>query len=615
MHLRPLRSLFLLALGAVVAGCATSSSLQQARSADQVRDFDLAVAEYTRALREDPQNVEARVGLDRARQLAAEVHLVSGRRLKAAGRYEDALLELQVATELNPTSGDIERELRDVRLALRMQRSAPPEGQTELEAVLARAPTLAPAGPRLPDVSLPGQITTGSQATVRELYLMLGALANLTVTFDAAFVDGPAQVSLLNDTSLEEALRAIGVATRTFHRVTGPETIIVVNNTPAKQREYLQEYEAMFVLQNGDVEETMNALRAVSDMRFISPGPTPNTIVARDTLERLQAAGRFLQAFDKAPPEVAVYVEVMEVDRSTLREYGAQIASPGSVGVEGSLDVNRDDLTLENLRNLSRADVLTGGIPALYYRLLKTDGRTRTLANSNIRILDGVSASTSFGQEVPVRTTVINPITQGGLAIQPQVSYTYRNIGVNLGITPRTHPNDDITLDLEIELSTVAGISFDGLPSFGQRKVNTSIRLRDGETNILAGLIRDDERTTRETIPLLGEIPVIGQLFGRDRQEAEQTDVVIMLTPHILRVLSISEEDLRPLLLPSNQSGATIFEGIPIAPPAPVVRDGRGGGGGSAPAEVPPSFPVLAGPPAGMLPAATRLRRPGTDQE
>jgi general secretion pathway protein D len=589
-----------------LAACA-STPVQRARTADQLRDFDLAVAEWTAAVRKEPNSREALIGLDVARLRASDAHLASGRRLRSQGRYEDAALELQIAVELNPTNPDAERELREVRLALRTQRSQPAEGGTALETLLARAHLLAPVGPQLPNVTLAGEITTGSQATSREVYLMLAKLGNISLTFDAAFRETPAQVSLLNNMTLRQALDATARATATFYRVTAQDTIIVVNDNPAKQREYLQEFERTFVVENANPQETMDALRVVSDMRTIALVPGTNMIVARDTADRLQAAGRFIRTFDKARPELVVDVEVIEVDRSTLLDYGAQFASPGSPGINGAADVNRNFLNLQDLRNLGRADVLTTGIPALYYRLLKTDARTRTLANPHIRMTDGIQATAAFGQEVPVPSTVIQPIQQGGLNIQPQTTFNYRTIGVNIAITPRTHPNDEVTLGLEIELSTLAGTGFDGLPAFGRRNVTTTIRLRDGETNILAGLIRDDERTTRETIPGLGDIPIIGQLFGRTRREAEQTDVVVMLTPHIIRVLDISEDDLRPLLLPNNLSGATVFETEPIVPPQPIIRGGGGGGGGVSGSL--PSFPVLAGPPSGLLPA-TRLDLP-----
>ena len=175
---------------------------------------------------------------------------------------------------------------------------------------------------------------------------------------------------------------------------------------------------------------------------------------------------------------------------------------------------------------------------------------------------------------MPVPRTTITPITQGGIAIQPQTSFEYRKVGVNLGMTPRIHANDEITLLLNIELSTVAaGTGFEGLPKFGSRLVTTTIRLRDGQTNILAGLIRDDERLLRE-----GAMPGLGSLFGRNRKEVQQTDVVVMLTPHIIRELTLTEDDLRPFRIPREGSGISVIEGI--VPVPPVIKDGRGGGGG-----------------------------------
>jgi general secretion pathway protein D len=357
----------------------------------------------------------------------------------------------------------------------------------------------------------------------------------------------------------------------------------------------------MILLQNADLKESMDALRVVNDARTIAPLTGINALLLRDTPEKVEAAYKFVQVFDKARPEVVVDVEIIEVNRAMLREYGVQIASPGSPGISGSLDVNRPGLTLADLSNLTSADVITSGIPALYYRLIKTDSRTRTLANPHMRITDGIAASFNFGQDVPVPQTVISPIVQGGISIQPQTTFNYQTIGVNVAITPRTHPNDEVSLLLNIELSTFAGTGFGGLPTFGKRAVQTTIRLHDGETNVLAGLIRDDERTAKETLPGIGDIPILGDIFARNKKEAEQTDVIVMLTPHIVRGMAVSEEDLRPLMLP-REGSAALGEGGP-APAPPIIR-----GGGTAPA--PPSFPVKPGAPSGVLPQ-TPLGRPG----
>jgi len=588
-------------LMAAVSGCA-AKSLKQARAADELREYDLAVAEYANVLRTDPDNTEARLGLERSRLRASDAHFLRGRRLVGQGRLEDALIELQLAVELNPVNADAERELRTVRIALRAKLSAPPEGQTRLESVLARARDVMPVEHELPTVNLPGQILTGRTTTSRDLYLLIGKLANLSVTFDSQFREVPAQVSLMSSMTLRQALDAVAQSTTTFYQVTSPGAIIVVPDTPQKRREYVQEVIGTIFLENADLKETTDALRVVGDMRAIAAVTGLNAISVRDTPERFLAARRLVAAFDKARPEIVVDVEVLEVDRNRLREYGVQPATPGSAGIEGSFDVNREGLTLQDLRSLTAADILTTNIPALYYRLIKTDDRTRTLANPHIRILDGVQASANFGEDVPVPRTTITPITQGGAEIQPQTTFDYRTIGVNIGITPRTHPNDEVTMALTIELSNLAGAGFDGLPKFGRRSVQTTIRLRDGQTNILAGLIRDDERTLKESVPGLGDIPVLGHLFARTRREAAQTDVVIMLTPHIIRVLDVSEEDLRPFRIPREGSGIAGLE-APVVPPPPI-RGGGGGPIGSVAAGRPASLPVEPGMPSGSLPTA-----------
>jgi general secretion pathway protein D len=554
----------------VLAGCATSA-LRQAQVADDLRDYDLAVARYTQAVRERPSDRDAALGLERAKLRASQEHLVHGRRLFAQGRYDDAVVELQIATELNPGNAAATAELRAVRLALRTQLARPADGETPLQSLLSRTTDLAPAGLELPNTALPTQINAGAQATARSVFLLLGRLTNLSVTFDSQFRDVPAPVNLRAGMTTREAFDAVTAATGTFYQVTAPGTIVVAPDTPAKRREYVDEVVRQFTVQNVDLKETIDALRVVADVRYISPLTGTNTFLVRDTPERVQVVGKFLAAFDKAKPEVVVTVEVLEVDRLRLREYGLQIASPGSTGISGNLDANREDLTLDNIRTLSRADIPLTNLPALYYRLLKTDTRTRTLANPHLRATDGSTAVARFGQEVPVPRVTIAPITQGGVNIQPQTQFDYRNVGVNITVTPRTHPNDDVTLALNIELSSVGAPGFDGLPTFGSRNVTTTIRLRDGETSILAGLIREDERTERQTIPGIGDIPVLGNLFSQNRRVAQQTDVVIMLTPNVVRVLDLTEGDLRPLRLPREGTGGVILEPGPIIVPGPLT--------------------------------------------
>ena len=255
-----------------------------------------------------------------------------------------------------------------------------------------------------------------------------------------------------------------------------------------------------------------------------------------------------ISAIDKARPEVIIDVELLEVDRTRLQEYGLQIASPGSPGINGSVGIATDtsgSLNLQSLRNLTQSDILLANLPTLYYRLLKTDTNTRTLANPQLRASDGTTALARFGDRVPVPVTTFAPIATGGVPQQPITSYTYENIGVNIDITPRLHYDGNVSLTLKVAVQSISGTGFGGLPTFGNREINTMITLHDGETNMLAGLIRDDERRLAEGIPGLSDLPILGHLFTHSQVERTQTDIILTLTPHIVRVLDVSEDDLR----------------------------------------------------------------------
>ena len=210
-------------------------------------------------------------------------------------------------------------------------------------------------------------------------------------------------------------------------------------------------------------------------------------------------------------------MELLEVDRTRLKEYGLQFASPGDppTGINGIVSVNRDGFTLNDLTNLTQSDIFLTNLPNLYYRLLKQDTNTRTLANPQLRTSEGLPAQARFGERVPVPVTTFAPIATGGVNQQPITSFNYENIGVNIDITPRTHHDDQVSLALRISVSSISGTGFGNLPTFGNREINTVIRLKDGETNLLAGLIRDDERLVLRGIPGLSDLPIVGRCLRR----------------------------------------------------------------------------------------------------
>lgn len=560
-----LAALVLALVAALAASCAPAA-LRAGRQAERIQDYDRAVVEYTKAVRARPADREARAGLERSRLLAAQEHFTRGRRLAAAGRTEQAVLEFQIAAELNPTDGEIDRELKDARGRLRARIAVQREGRTELETLIERARSLPLPGLDLPaEVKLPASLVF-SEAPSRVIFTAIARFAGINVVFDPAFRDTNLSVDL-RDSSLEDALASVASSTRNFYRVTAPRTITVIPDTPTKRREYEEEIVRTFYISNADLKEVIDLLRIVVDARKIAAINATNALTIKDTPERIAAAGRILAAIDKARPEVVIDVELLEVDRTRLKEYGLQLASPGAPGISGSADANRDDLSLRDLRSLTQADVLISNLPALYYRLLKTDTNTRTLASPRLRTSEGIAAQARFGERVPVPVTTFAPIATGGIDQQPITSYVYENVGVGIDIQPRTHHDDEVSLAVKVEVSSISGTGFAGLPTFGNRSISTTIRLRDGETNMLAGLIRDDERTVLSGIPGLSDIPVIGRIFAHNRRETQETDIILTLTPHIVRVLDLDERDLQPFRV-GRDLGLPVIELPPnMAPP------------------------------------------------
>ena len=355
--------LWLVAALVFQAACASSGALKAARQAEIQNDFDRAVVEYTKALREDPDDAGIRAALERSKLRAATDHFTRGRRLGSLGRYEQALVEYQLAAELNPASSEIDDALRETRARLRTKINVNRDGKTELETLIDETRSVPSPGLDLPSTDLPDSLIF-RDASSRDVFITLARIAGLNVAFDPAFREAPVSIELRGVT-LDEALTAVTASTRTFYRVTAARTVTIVPDTPAKRREYEEEIIRTFYLSNADLKETIDLLRIVVDNRRISPITGTNAITIKDTPERITAAAKVISAVDKARAEVIIDVEVLEVDRTRLKEYGLQIASPGSppIGIDGSVDINRDNFTLRDLTNLTQADVFLSNLP------------------------------------------------------------------------------------------------------------------------------------------------------------------------------------------------------------------------------------------------------------
>ena len=561
-----------------VGACASSGAFRAGERAERREDYNQAVLEYARALKGNPNNLTYRKSLERARIRASEEHAAAGRRFATRGLLKEALDELRLALDLRPDSATIRQEISDLEEKRIRETSAATLKQVKDKARESMLPglDLGEAGREPLGLLFPG-------ASLRDAYLALGKAVGINFVFDPQFQDSTISLDL-RDVTFEQALKALANNGRTFHVVVDPKIITVVPDTANKRREYQQEVVRTFFLSNADLREVIDLLRIVLGSRRIAPLPGQNALTINDTPDKVAATERMIEILDKKRAEVVVEVELLEVNRSRLVEYGIELTSlsdqaAGIVGtiVPSPVKLGQDSLgrvielgpyTLDD-NPYNASNILVSSLPGVVYRLLKTDSSTRLLANPRIRTTEGQTAQARFGDRIPVPITTFTPIATGGIAQQPFTSFDYKDVGVNIDITPRVHHDGEVSLGLKLEISSLtssiglAGVQ--GLPTFNSRTVTSQIRLKDGETTTLAGLISDTERKSWSGVPGLSDLPLLGRLFSRNHRESMQTDILLTLTPRVVSRPEITLEDLRSFQLQS-ETPPLLFE-VPAIPP------------------------------------------------
>jgi general secretion pathway protein D len=551
-----------LTLGAL-AGCATSSAFRAGEQAERRQDWDRAVLEYSRAVKSDKDGVQAQRGLSRARLRAAERHTNEGRRLAGRGLFKEALDALQLAMSLSPNA-TLAKEIADIEIRQRAGVQA-----ASLEQVKERARERALPGLGLGPTAQEPLGLSFRGASLREAYAALGKAAGVNFVFDPQLQDQTVTLDL-KEVAFDQALNALGTAGHTFYRVVDARVLSVIPDTPQKRREFEQQAVKTLFLSNADLKETVDLLRIVLGARRVAPLPGVNAITINDTPDKVAAAERIVGIVDKRRAEVVVEVELLEVNRGRLKEYGIEISSgvSGVDGIAGAIFPDPTKTTTLGDNPYKKDNLVVTGLPGVIYRLLQSDTSTRLLANPQLRTSEGMTAQARFGDKVPVPVTTFTAIATGGIAQQPITSFEYKDVGVNIDITPRVHHDGDVTLALKLDISAVGPAGYQGLPTFNSRTLTSIIRLRDGETNILAGLISDSERTSLSGVPGLASIPFLGHLFARNKTELIETDIVMTLTPHIVSRPEIKEEELRSFLV-GGENSPLLFE-APPSPPAPA---------------------------------------------
>ncbi len=539
--------LTLLVLG-LVLGCSGHGIVRQAQQAEMTEDWDQAVLFYLEAVRLQPENIAHRAALMRAKIQAAQEHVRKGKQFRDAGVLERALIEYRQAVELDPSNQYAEAELNKLVDQLRARKDGS-RGQRSISEMKegvrgarAQPPTLNPRSSEPIDLLFP------EATSAMDIYRALGKAFGINVLFDPKIRDQEISI-VLDQVTAQSALEILMRTVGHFYKVLDEHSIIIADDTPQNRRNYEDQVIQTFFLDNAEVKDVMTMVRSLIGAKHVAANEQLNAIVLRDNADTVKVAEQIILTNDKARAEVVVDVELLLINTSKLRELGLSLSQNS---VTAGLDLGGEDvpLRLSDVEFLNQNNwILT--VPDFIYDFIKTNGEAQTLAQPKMRITEGEKATLTIGDRVPIPTTTFNTGNTAGGNIVPVTSFQYQDVGIQIEIEPRVHHNEEVSLKLNIEISSIAdfvtGSGGQQQPVIATRAIESSIRLRDGETNFLAGLIRTDEGQSESGIPGLSEIPVLGRLFKKTTTDVRRTDIVLTLTPHVIRRAAISEADLLPI--------------------------------------------------------------------
>lgn len=548
----PLRRFLLPLVGALLlallTGCASQNAYREALVAEQSEDWDQAVLKYLEAVREHPDNLSYRAGLMRAKVQAAQAHVRRGKSFRQAGVLERALVEYRQAVELDPSNQYAGAELRRVAEELQALRNstAAPRSIADMKegarGARAQPPILEP------DSDEPISIEFPKAVAVVDIYRALGKAFGINVLFDPKLKSQNVAIEL-QDVTAQSGFEIVMRTVSHFYKVLDPQTLIIADDTPQNRRTYEDQVIQTFFLDNAEVKDVMTMVRSLIGAKHVAANEQLNAIVLRDTADTVKVAEQIILTNDKAKAEVVVDVELLEINTSKLQDLGMGLSDNR---ITSSLDLGGDDvaLRLSDIEFLNANNwVLT--IPNFFFDFLKSSSDAQVLAQPKIRITEGEKGTLTIGDRVPIPTTTFNTSNTVGGNIVPVTSFQYQDVGTKIEIEPRVHHNEEITLKLKVEVSSIAdfvsGSGGQQQPVIGTRTIESSIRLRDGETNFLAGLIRSEELQSWSGVPGISDLPILGRLFRSQSTDRRRTDIVLTLTPHVIRRASIEESDLMPI--------------------------------------------------------------------
>jgi len=593
----------LIVTAVLLAGCAKGNPQYKAGAkSESLQDYDTALENYNKALRSDPNNTEYKLRAARARFEASQWHVDQGRRLREQSNLELAVAEFRKALMIDPSSAVAAQEVQATidLIAVKQnttQNSAPTSPAAEEPKLMAGPPQLEP----LSRAAINMKATNDAKA----VFDAVGKLAGLTVIFDVDFTSRRISVELTNVT-LEQALNIVALQSKAFWRPVTSNIIFVAPDQAQKRKDYEEEIVKTFYLRNTvlpqEITEIITSIRQLLDLRRVQQINAQNAIVIRDTPDRVMLAEKIINDIDKAKPEVVIQVAVMQARRDRLKNMGIQPGTSAQLAftppTSSSSTTAATTLALNQLRHLTTGDYSVT-LPGAQASFLMTDSSTHIIDNPEIRVIDGQTAKLRIGDRIPVATgsfqagVGVGATGTGGGLVNPLVNtqFQYLDVGVNVDVTPRIHPDHEVSLKVNIVVSSQTGTSSIGgisQPIISQRSIEHDVRLKDGEVNILGGLLEETDSDVRNGWPGFAKIPFLRYFFSGDTIEHQENEILIVLIPHIVRIPTMTTENLRSIASGTDTNAEVHLENEVMAPPVPKAQT----------IPLPPQPPAAAAPPA-----------------
>jgi len=548
------------------------SLYSKGQQAEARQQYEEAYQFFKQAYDLHPEDVQLRSSYERTKFLAAASHVHRGQQLRDEGKLEEALREFQLAASIDSSSGIAQQEIkRTQRLIDKAQQPAtasptsraPQEGLSESAGNIAGPVQLAPISQT--------PLTLKLAEDSKTVYETIGKLAGVNVLFDPDYVSRRIRVEL-NGVSLDQALRVVALQSRTFWRPVTPNTIYIAQDTQQKRNDVEQQVLRTFYMNNfstvSELQDVANLIRTILRVERVQQFPSQNIIVMRGTPDQVALAELLINNLDKAKSEVLVDIVVMQVSKTKLKQLGIQYpfqggssnptitfqspstttsSTTGTTTSSTGTTTSNSGLTLNDLSSLTARDFAIS-IPSSSVAFLMNDSNTKVIQRPQMRSVDGQKATLKIGQRVPIAVgTSSSTLTATALT---QTQFQYQDVGVNIEMTPHIHSNGEVSMKISIEVSAIDSFqTIGGLtePVIGQRKIDHEMRMRDGEVNLVGGMMEHDDVQNMSGLPWVSQIPILKYLFGQGQKTRTDNETVFALMPHVVRRLDVDDLNIRPV--------------------------------------------------------------------